>query len=378
MLYEPVKRLTGIYNIFQQALGATQRVFEYLDRPESIQERPGAFPLKRFEKAIVFERVSFRYPSSFNGFRLENIDLEVKAGQVVALVGPSGAGKSTLVQLLPRFYDVTGGAVRIDGRDVRDLQLASLRGKISIVPQDTFLFNDTVANNIRYGRQDVSMRGIREASRNALCEEFILQMPQGYETVIGERGLKLSGGQRQRIAIARALLENAPILILDEATSPPGLRIGDAGPEGPGDSDDRTHRHRDRAPAFHHPAGGLDRGPRPGAHSRKGQPRGAGERGRHLPEALRTAIPGGRRALGLMSIRSMTGFARVQQSSAAGRSRGHREEREPPGPGHPLPHVRRAGWLRERLRAAIKRRALRGHFQVRVTLTRSQPAACVL
>jgi subfamily B ATP-binding cassette protein MsbA len=219
MLYEPIKRLTGIYNIFQQALGATQRVFEYIDRPESIQERPGALPLRRFEKAIAYEGVSFRYPSSFNGFQLENVDLEVKAGQVVALVGSSGAGKSTLVQLLPRFYDVTGGAVRIDGRDVRDLQLASLRSKISIVPQDTFLFNDTVANNIRYGRQDVSMRGIREASRNALCEEFILQMPEGYETVIGERGVKLSGGQRQRIAIARALLENAPILILDEATS---------------------------------------------------------------------------------------------------------------------------------------------------------------
>ncbi|MFB3777165.1 MAG: ABC transporter ATP-binding protein [Bryobacteraceae bacterium] len=219
MLYEPVKRLTGIYNIFQQALGATQRVFEYLDRPESIQEKPGAVALKRFEQSIVYDRVSFSYPNAFNGFHLEDVSLEVKAGEVLALVGPSGAGKSSLVQLLPRFYDVTGGAVRVDGRDVRDFQLASLRQKISIVPQETFLFNDTVANNIRYGRQDVSARGIREAARNALCEEFILQMPQGYETVIGERGLKLSGGQRQRIAIARALLENAPILILDEATS---------------------------------------------------------------------------------------------------------------------------------------------------------------
>jgi subfamily B ATP-binding cassette protein MsbA len=219
MLYEPVKRLTGIYNIFQQALGATQRVFEYLDRPEAIQERPGAVPLRRFEKSIVYDQVAFSYPSSFNGFRLEDICLEVKAGEVLALVGPSGAGKSTVAQLLPRFYDVTGGAVRIDGRDVRDYKLASLRQKISIVPQETFLFNDTVANNIRYGRQDVTMRAVREAARNALCEEFVLQMPHGYETVIGERGLKLSGGERQRIAIARALLENAPILILDEATS---------------------------------------------------------------------------------------------------------------------------------------------------------------
>jgi subfamily B ATP-binding cassette protein MsbA len=219
LLYEPVKRLTGIYNIFQQALGSTQRVFEYLDRPESIRERPTAIPLKRFEKSIVFRGAGFSYPSAFNGFALENINLEVKAGQVVAVVGPSGSGKTTLVQLLPRFYDVTSGAILIDGHDVRDLQMASLRRKISIVPQETFLFNDTVANNIRYGNEEVGIRAIREAARNALCEEFILQMPNGYDTVVSERGLKLSGGQRQRIAIARALLENAPILILDEATS---------------------------------------------------------------------------------------------------------------------------------------------------------------
>ncbi len=219
MLYEPVKRLTGIHNIFQQAIGASQKVFEYLDREESIRERPGAVSLERFERSIVYERVSFRYPNSPDGFLLHNISFEVKAAEVLALVGPSGAGKTTLVRLLPRFYDVSSGAIRIDGVDVRDLRLASLRRLIGYVPQDTFLFNDTIANNIRYGRRDVSLEAVRKAARAALAEEFILRMPQGYDTVVGERGHKLSGGQRQRIAIARALVENAPILILDEATS---------------------------------------------------------------------------------------------------------------------------------------------------------------
>jgi subfamily B ATP-binding cassette protein MsbA len=219
MLYEPVKRLTGIHNIFQQALGASQKVFEYLDRDQHVKERPNAARLPKFEKSIVFDRVTFRYPSVPDGFMLDSIQLEVKAGEVVALVGPSGAGKTTLANLVPRFYDVTGGAVRIDGRDIRDLRLASLREKISIVAQDTFLFNDTVAANIGYGLRHATPEQIQEAARNALAEEFILRLPQGYDTVIGERGTKLSGGQRQRLAIARALLKNAPILILDEATS---------------------------------------------------------------------------------------------------------------------------------------------------------------
>ncbi len=219
MLYEPVKRLTGIHNIFQQALGASQKVFEYLDRQLLIRDLPGAVRLERFERSILFENVSFRYPNSPNGFQLHSVPLEVKAGEIVALVGPSGAGKTTLANLVPRFYDVTSGAIRIDGRDIRECQLASLRDKIGIVAQDTFLFNDTVANNIRYGNPKAEDASVREAARNALAEEFILRLPDGYETVIGERGLKLSGGQRQRIAIARALLKNAPILILDEATS---------------------------------------------------------------------------------------------------------------------------------------------------------------
>jgi subfamily B ATP-binding cassette protein MsbA len=219
VLYEPVKRLTGIHNIFQQALGASQKVFEYLDRELQVKEEPSAARLARFEKAIAFDRVNFRYPTSPEGLVLDGIDLEVKAGEVVALVGPSGAGKTTMANLVPRFYDVTGGAIRIDGKDLRELQLASLRDKISIVAQDTFLFNDTVGANIGYGLRHASSEQVHQAARDALAEEFILRMPEGYSTIIGERGVKLSGGQRQRLAIARALLKNAPILILDEATS---------------------------------------------------------------------------------------------------------------------------------------------------------------
>jgi len=218
MMYEPMKRLTGIHNIFQQALGASQKVFEYLDHPVEMQDRPGAAKLNRFEQSIVYDNAGFHYPGS-NGFHLEDIQLEVKAGEVVAVVGPSGAGKSTLANLLPRFYDVTSGAVTIDGCDVRDLTLASLRAKVGLVAQDTFLFNDTVASNISYGRPEISRTAICQAAQSALADEFIEALPQGYETVIGERGVKLSGGQRQRLAIARALLKNAPILILDEATS---------------------------------------------------------------------------------------------------------------------------------------------------------------
>ncbi len=219
LLYEPVKRLTGIANIFQQAMGASQRVFEYLDRPQLIRDLPRAPALPPFRNSIVFDNISFTYPSHPNGFAISGLSLEVKRGEVVALVGPSGSGKTTLASLLPRFYDPVAGAVLIDGRDVRDFRLASLRSQIALVGQETFLFNDTVETNILYARPGATPEELREAARNALAEEFILALPGGYQSRIGERGSKLSGGQRQRISIARALLKNAPILILDEATS---------------------------------------------------------------------------------------------------------------------------------------------------------------
>jgi ATP-binding cassette, subfamily B, bacterial MsbA len=219
MLYEPVKRLTGIHNIFQQAMGASQKIFEYLDKPAGIFERAAAAELQPFRKSITFRDVCFRYPGATNGLTLSNINLDVNAGEVVALVGPSGAGKSTLAGLVPRFYDVDSGAVRIDGHDVRDVRIASLRRQVGLVSQETFLFNTTVTENIRYGKPDATLEEVREAARNAMADGFIETLPLGYDTIIGERGTKLSGGQRQRIAIARALLKNAPILILDEATS---------------------------------------------------------------------------------------------------------------------------------------------------------------
>src|SRR5215472_2179434 len=220
VLYDPVRKMPVYYNSFQQAVGASQEVFKFLDAQDEVVERKGAVKLKAFGDSIEFRDVHFGYEQQEeNKEALRGISLKVKHGEVVALVGPSGAGKSTLMNLLPRFYDVTAGAILVDGHDVRDLTLGSLRKQIGKVTQETVLFNDTVRNNIAYGQPDVPMERIEAAAKAARAHEFIMRLPEGYDTQIGERGARLSGGERQRLAIARALLKDAPILVLDEATS---------------------------------------------------------------------------------------------------------------------------------------------------------------
>ncbi|MCL5005016.1 MAG: ABC transporter ATP-binding protein/permease [Acidobacteria bacterium] len=214
---EPIKRLTGVNNAVQQAVGASEQVFQFLQVRPEVNEKPSAIELPPFQHEIVFDNVDFEYEPGVP--LLQGVSLRIRKGEVVALVGSSGAGKTTLASLIPRFYDATRGQILIDGHDIRDVKLRSLRSQVGMVTQGTILFNDTIFNNICYGNGYCRKEEVVEAARAALAHDFIMEKTEGYETVIGERGQRLSGGQRQRLAIARALLKDSPILILDEATS---------------------------------------------------------------------------------------------------------------------------------------------------------------
>lgn len=214
----PIKSLGNVFNELQNGLASADRVFSILDIKSDINDIDNAVELNQFENHITFKDVSFHYDQSSQEV-LKNVDFSIKSGQILALVGPSGAGKSTLVDLIPRFYDVTNGAINIDGKNIKNVKLDSLRSLMGIVTQETFLFDDSVKANIAYGLDFVSDDIIKNAAIAANANEFIKELPEGYDTIIGERGVKLSGGQRQRIAIARAIVKNPPILILDEATS---------------------------------------------------------------------------------------------------------------------------------------------------------------
>jgi subfamily B ATP-binding cassette protein MsbA len=219
MMYGPIKKLSRVNANLQQTIAAAERIFEMLDTHTEVHDRPGAPAMPRLSVAVEFRKVGFAYDDEPDRFVLRNASFTVKAGQVAAIVGLSGAGKTSLVNLIPRFYDVTEGQILVDGADIREVSLKSLRAQTALVTQETVLFDDTVAANIAYGAPQASRAAIEEAARAAHAHEFIVQLPDKYDTTIGERGQRLSGGQRQRIAIARAILKDCPLLVLDEATS---------------------------------------------------------------------------------------------------------------------------------------------------------------
>ena len=366
MMYGPVKKLSRVNAQFHQGMACAERVFEVLDTRSEIRDRPSAPPLARPRRDIVFDGVSFTYPDGRGKTVLRDVSFRVAAGQVVAIVGLSGAGKTTLVNLLPRLYDVTAGAVRIDGVDVRDVSLASLRASIGIVTQDTVLFDDTVARNIAYATEsaDPARRGagrtvaarIEAAARAAHAHEFIEALPDGYETLIGDRGQRLSGGQRQRLAIARALFRNAPDpdprrgdVVARHRVRAPGA--GSARPPAA-----RPHLVRHRPPAVDRPPGGPDRRARRGRGARDRASRGApGEAGRaSTPGCTRcsssTRAAAGRPPAPTPPVRWGATHDhvddRVRLADArrrAGDHRRHRAERQPSLPRRPDPRSAGAG-----------------------------------